>query len=104
MGDDATQNHGRYSQPCALFPSVANIAVHCRTIKEANALDLMETDMTMRLAIVLACTLLGLSACVVEPYGRGGERGGGYYNGGNSGHSDYYGGGGHGDDGQRDRH
>ena len=73
MGDDATQNHGRYSQPCALFPSVANIAVHCRTIKEANALDLMETDMTMRLAIVLACTLLGLSACVVEPYGRGGE-------------------------------
>ena len=59
--------------------------------------------MTMRLAIVLACTLLGLSACVVEPYGRDGERGGGYYNGGNGGHADYYGGG-HGDDGQRDRH
>ncbi len=56
--------------------------------------------MTMRLALVLACTLLGLSACVVEPYGRGG----GYYNGGNGEHTDYYGGGGHGDDGQRDRH
>jgi hypothetical protein len=64
----------------------------------------METNMTMRLAIVLACTVLGLSACVVEPYGRDGERGGGYYNGGNGQHGDYYGSGGHGDDGQRDRH
>ena len=56
--------------------------------------------MTLRLVIVLACTLLGLTACVVEPYGRG-DRGGGYNNGG---YSDYYGSGGHGDDGQRDRH
>ena len=47
----------------------------------------METNMTIRLAIVLACTLLGLSACVVEPYGRNGERGGG-----------------HEDEGRRDRH
>ena len=60
--------------------------------------------MTLRLVIVLACTLAGLSACVVEPYGHGGERGGGYYNGGNGEHGDSYGGGGHGDDGQRDRH
>ena len=74
----------------------------------------METNMTLRLAIVLACTLSGLSACVVEPYGRG-ERGGGYYNGsndygggyhnsGNGEHGDHDGGGGHGDDGQHDRH
>lgn len=62
----------------------------------------MEINMTMRLAFVLACTLLGLSACVVEPYGRDGERGGGYYSGGNGQHGDYYGGGSHGDDGQRD--
>jgi hypothetical protein len=60
----------------------------------------MEANMTPRLVIVLACALLGLSACVVEPYGRG-EHGGGYYNGG---YGDSYGGGGHGDDGQRDRH
>ena len=46
--------------------------------------------MKLRLVIVLACTLLGLSACVVEPYGYGygyGGGGGGYYYGG--GHSDY---------------
>jgi hypothetical protein len=47
----------------------------------------METIMKLRLVIVLACTLLGLSACVVEPYGYGGGGGGGYYYGG--GHSDY---------------
>jgi hypothetical protein len=45
--------------------------------------------MKLRLAIVLACTLLGLSACVVEPFGGGGERGG-YYGGGERG--GYYGG------------
>ena len=60
--------------------------------------------MTLRLVIVLACTLLGVSACVVEPYGRNGERGGGYYNGGNGEHGDYHGDGDRGDDGQRGHH
>ena len=44
--------------------------------------------MTLRLLIVLACTLLAVSACVVEPFG-GGYRGGGrgeYYGGGQSEH------------------
>lgn len=47
---------------------------------------LMETIMTLRLVIVLACALLGLSACVVEPYGYGYGGGGGEYYGG--GHHD----------------
>jgi hypothetical protein len=51
----------------------------------------METIMKLRLVIVLACTLLGLSACVVEPYGSGYGSGGG---------GDYYGGS-HRDDGHR---
>lgn len=49
----------------------------------------METIMTLRLVIVLACALLGLSACVIEPYGYGYGGGGDYY------------GGGHHDDGHR---
>ena len=32
--------------------------------------------MKLQLAFVLACALLGLSACVVEPYGYGGGGGG----------------------------
>jgi hypothetical protein len=51
--------------------------------------------MKLRLLIVLACTLLAVSACVVEPYGGGrgyyGDRGyygGGYY-GGDRGPHDY---------------
>jgi hypothetical protein len=39
--------------------------------------------MKLRLVIVLACTLLAVSACVVEPYGGGGA----YYYGGD--HGDY---------------
>jgi hypothetical protein len=43
----------------------------------------METIMNLRLVIVLACTLLGLSACVIEPYGFGyGSGGAGEYSGG----------------------
>jgi hypothetical protein len=42
----------------------------------------METIMKLRLAIVLACALLGLSACVIEPYGYGYGAGGDYYAGG----------------------
>jgi hypothetical protein len=45
--------------------------------------------MKLRLLIVLACALLAVSACVVEPYGgggRGGYYGGGYYGGGYSQH------------------
>jgi hypothetical protein len=38
--------------------------------------------MTIRLFVVLACTFLAVSACVVEPYGGGGYHGGGYYGGG----------------------
>jgi len=41
----------------------------------------------IRMLIVLTLTLLAVSACVVEPVGRGGYYGGGYYGGG------YYGGG-----------
>jgi hypothetical protein len=41
--------------------------------------------MRLRHFIALACTLLALSACVVEPYGGGGR---GYYN-GDYGHNDY---------------
>jgi hypothetical protein len=37
--------------------------------------------MKLRQLILLACALLALSACVVEPWGGGGERGG-YYGGG----------------------
>jgi hypothetical protein len=62
----------------------------------------METIMKLRLAIVLACTLMGLSACVVEPFGGGGERGGYYVGAGDRGggdhgdnHGDDHGGGGH---------
>jgi hypothetical protein len=36
--------------------------------------------MTLRLLFVLTCTLLSVSACIVEPYGRGGG-GGGYHEG-----------------------
>ncbi len=52
--------------------------------------------MKLQLAIVLACTLLGLAGCVVEPYGRGGAV---YYGGGryDDGHHDD----GHHDDGHR---
>jgi hypothetical protein len=39
--------------------------------------------MTLRRLIVLACTLLALSACIVAPYG-----GGGYEHGGHD-HADY---------------
>jgi hypothetical protein len=44
--------------------------------------------MTLRLLIVLACTLLAVSACVVEPFGRGygGGGRGEYYGGGQSEH------------------
>lgn len=36
--------------------------------------------MNLRLLIVLACTLLAVSACVVAPYGGGGRHyGGGYH-------------------------
>jgi hypothetical protein len=39
----------------------------------------VETIMKLRLFVVLACTLLAVSACIVEPYGGGGR--GGYYRG-----------------------
>jgi hypothetical protein len=41
----------------------------------------METVMKLRVLIALACTLLAVSACVVEPYGggRGYYGGGGYH-------------------------
>jgi hypothetical protein len=59
----------------------------------------METMMKLRLFIVLAVTLLGLSACVVEPYGYGPGYGYGYgYSGGGG---SYYYGGGHSDYGHR---
>jgi hypothetical protein len=40
--------------------------------------------MKLRLLFVLVCTLLAVSACVVEPFGGGGR--GGYYEGGRGGH------------------
>jgi hypothetical protein len=52
--------------------------------------------MKLRLVIVLACTLVGLSACVIAPYG-GGERGGGE-------RGSYYGGVNYGGGGDRDDH
>jgi uncharacterized membrane protein YgcG len=42
--------------------------------------------------IVLALTLLAVSACVVEPNGGGGYYGGGHYGGGHYGGGDYDGG------------
>jgi hypothetical protein len=51
--------------------------------------------MRLRHFIALACTVLALSACVVEPYGggrgyyNGGYYNGGYYNNGDYGHHDY---------------
>ncbi len=43
--------------------------------------------MTPRLLLILACTFLAVSACVVSPYGSGG----GYYSGGGGYHDQYYG-------------
>ena len=43
----------------------------------------VEATVKLRMLLVLACTLLAVSACIVEPFGgRGGGGGGGYYRGG----------------------
>lgn len=52
----------------------------------------------LRLLIALGCTLLAISACVVEPYGGGGR--GPYYSGGGI----YFGGDGDHHRGDRDQH
>jgi hypothetical protein len=43
--------------------------------------------MKLQLLVVLACALLAVSACVMEPYGGGNPRG--YYYGGGYGEHDY---------------
>jgi hypothetical protein len=47
----------------------------------------VETTMKLQQLVVLACALLALSACVVEPYGGGNPRG--YYYSGGYGEHDY---------------
>jgi hypothetical protein len=51
--------------------------------------SLEETTMNLRQLIVLACTLLAVSACVVEPWGYEGGRRGNFYGGGEHGEHDY---------------